>query len=265
DAHRGCGDRVPATHPSMRTGAGRARPGRIECARVCRHNLSETTSPVQSSHRHRRVSGTASRWFPFVSLDVMADRTVDGRRPDDTRSLVGHSLLVYGLSRLVTLLAAGLAIMARPGIRLIDVVANTWDAGLYMEVVRHGYPHAGFPIGDPHAFNGTAGFFPLYPGAISLVSRTFGISIQLAGVLISLASGAAVTVLVVLLTRDLFGRAAAKRTAALFCFAPGAFVFSLTYAEGMMMLGAVACLLFLLKRRWILAGAAAAFATAARP
>jgi len=51
----------------------------------------------------------------------------------------------------------------------------------------------------------------------------------------------------------------------LFVFFPGSFALSMAYAEGFMVVGAAACLLALLNRRWVLAGLAGAFATASRP
>ena len=61
------------------------------------------------------------------------------------------------------------------------------------------------------------------------------------------------------------GRVVADRAAVLFAFSPGAFVLSLVYAEGLLVLLSAACLLALLERRWLVAGLVAALATATRP
>ena len=81
----------------------------------------------------------------------------------------------------------------------------------------------------------------------------------------SFIGGAAATVLVWHLAARLVGRGKANRAAALFVFFPGAFVLSMAYAETLMIVAAAACLLFLLDRRWTLAGLAGAVATATRP
>src|SRR5207302_5593334 len=60
-------------------------------------------------------------------------------------------------------------------------------------------------------------------------------------------------------------RRVADRAAVLFAFSPGAFVLSLVYAEGLLVLLSAACLLALLERRWLLAGVLAALAGATRP
>jgi hypothetical protein len=52
---------------------------------------------------------------------------------------------------------------------------------------------------------------------------------------------------------------------ALFAFAPGAFVLSMTYSEPLFLLLACSCLLFLDKRRWEIAGVCAFLACLARP
>ena len=88
----------------------------------------------------------------------------------------------------MTLIAAVTLMVVRPGLHLVDVLSRTWDAAIYLEAVRRGYPHAG-PITDPHAHNAVAGLFPLYPGAISLTSRVLGLPLAWAGVLVALVSG----------------------------------------------------------------------------
>ena len=57
----------------------------------------------------------------------------------------------------------------------------------------------------------------------------------------------------------------ASRAVALTAFAPGAFVLSMGYSEGALLLFASASLLMLLDRRWILAGTFAGLACLARP
>lgn len=56
------------------------------------------------------------------------------------------------------------------------------------------------------------------------------------------------------------GPATADRGVALVCFFPGAVVFSMLYSEGLLLALTAGCLLGLLRRRWVTAGALAALA-----
>jgi len=65
--------------------------------------------------------------------------------------------------------------------------------------------------------------------------------------------------------RDQFGTSGADRGTALIFFSPGAFVLSMAYTEAATVLFVACCLLALRRRRWVLAGLAAAVATTADP
>jgi hypothetical protein len=67
------------------------------------------------------------------------------------------------------------------------------------------------------------------------------------------------------LARDIWDEVTADQSTVLFCFFPGAFVFSLIYSEPLLLAAACACILALRKRYWVLAGLLAAVATATRP
>jgi hypothetical protein len=108
-------------------------------------------------------------------------------------------------------------------------------------------------------------FFPLLPAAVRLLSSVTGLPLEVAGVVLSTVVGGLAVVAVWRLVDVLAGRHAADRAAALVSFFPGAFVFSMVYAEGFLVLGAAACLLALHRRAWVAAGAAAALAGASRP
>jgi 4-amino-4-deoxy-L-arabinose transferase-like glycosyltransferase len=97
------------------------------------------------------------------------------------------------------------------------------------------------------------------------LSAVTGWSELAAGVTVALLAGAIATVLVWRLAARLAGEKVADRAVMLFVFFPGSFALSMAYAEGFMVVGAAACLLALLNRRWVLAGVAGAFATASRP
>jgi hypothetical protein len=176
-------------------------------------------------------------------------------------------LLAYAASRLITAFAVALAAFAAD--RPVAKVVTTWDGRWYEKIVLHGYP-VSVPQGDFYAGTGRAvqseiAFFPLYPTLIRLVDPILPGSVAAAGVVLSLIFGAAATVLVWFVAERVAGREVADRAAVLFCFFPGAFVLSLVYAESLMVALAAGCLLALLSRRWALAGALAALATATRP
>jgi hypothetical protein len=142
-----------------------------------------------------------------------------------------------------------------------------WDGLWYREVADHGYP------GHVVHVQSTLGFFPLYPALIWLVSHAFVIplahhrilSATVAGVLISGLGGLIATVLVGRLAASWWGERTARRAILIFCLFPGSVVFSMVYAEGLMLPLAAGCLLALQNRRWVLAGALAGVATATEP
>lgn len=142
-----------------------------------------------------------------------------------------------------------------------------WDGLWYRALANHGYPdHV------VHA-QSTLGFFPLYPMVIWLVGRAFVmpfahyeiLSTTIAGVIVSGLGGLAATILVGRLAESWWGERAARRAVLLFCLFPGSVVFSMVYAEGLMIPLAAGCILALQQRRWVLAGVVAGIATACEP
>jgi Gpi18-like mannosyltransferase len=143
---------------------------------------------------------------------------------------------------------------------------ENWDGGWYRALADQGYPN--------HAVHGetTLGFFPLYPMVIWLVTRPLLLTTPvewhaavIAGVIISGVGGLIATVLVQRLASGWWGEDAGRRAAILFCLFPGSVVFSMAYAEGIMIPLVIACILALQSRRWLLAGILAAVATATEP
>jgi hypothetical protein len=67
------------------------------------------------------------------------------------------------------------------------------------------------------------------------------------------------------LARRLYDNDVAERAMVLFAVFPGSFVLSYAYAEALLIVLAALCLWFLMDERWLLAGVAAAVATATRP
>jgi hypothetical protein len=141
-----------------------------------------------------------------------------------------------------------------------------WDGDWYRRLANHGYPTT-----VPHGYS-TLGFFPMFPLTIWVAARPLlpfmhsSLSaITTAGVIVSGIGGLVATVLVQRLATGWWGRAAGRRAVALFCLFPGSVVFSMVYAEGLMLPLVAGCILALQRRRWLLAGVLAAFATATEP
>ena len=149
---------------------------------------------------------------------------------------------------------------------LTHELAN-WDGLWYRELANKGYP--------THAYQPqtTLGFFPLYPIVIWFVAHSFGWltthgsiwSITVAGVVVSGLGGLVAAILVYRLASGWWDKATARRATALFCLFPGSVVFSMVYAEGLLIPLAAGCIYALQRRRWVLAGVLAGFATAVQP
>lgn len=184
----------------------------------------------------------------------------------------------YAVSRLCVLAAAGvrasqLAVEANqegvphPGspARLAFETFTLWDARWYLEIVRGGYPA---DIPEPitfHQLEARAAFFPLYPMLVKALDVVLPSGDVFAALVINLVLGLAATFLVGLLARRLFDDTVAERAMVLFAVFPGSFVLSFAYSEALLIVLAALCLWWLLDERWVLAGVAAALATAARP
>ncbi len=142
-----------------------------------------------------------------------------------------------------------------------------WDGLWYRWIANHGYP--------THVVHAESrlGFFPLYPLIVWTAARPLLLvtshssiwAVTLAGIVVSGIGGLVATVLVQRLAAGWWGEQAGRRAVALFCLFPGSVVFSMVYAEGLMIPLVVGCLLALQRRRWLLAGALAALATATEP
>jgi Gpi18-like mannosyltransferase len=144
---------------------------------------------------------------------------------------------------------------------------SQWDGLWYRELADHGYPNHVVHV------QSTLGFFPVYPMVVWLVSHAAVVPIAhyeilsttIAGVIVAGIGGLVATVLVGRLAEGWWGGAAARRAVLLFCLFPGSVVFSMVYAEGIMIALAAGCILALQRRRWVLAGALAGVATATEP
>ena len=142
-----------------------------------------------------------------------------------------------------------------------------WDGLWYRMLAAHGYPtHVSH-------LQTTLGFFPVYPLVVWVVSHAFVVPIAhyeilsttIAGVIVAGVGGLVATVLVQRLATGWWGEQTGRKAVLIFCLFPGSVVFSMVYAEGILLPLAAGCILALQKRRWVLAGVLAAVATATEP
>jgi transposase-like protein len=145
--------------------------------------------------------------------------------------------------------------------RLLDGF-SVWDAGWYVHIATHWYVGPPLPTSP---LGGDMAFFPLFPVLARAASVMTGTSPLAGGWIVALFTGAAAVAGVWYVTRAVAGEAVADRAVGLWCLFPGAFVLSLVYAEGLTVACAAVCLWALLRRRWLVAGLAAALAGATQP
>ena len=154
---------------------------------------------------------------------------------------------------------------ARTATGYISEVLTSWDGRWYLEIVRSGYPQSIPPNITYEQLEARAAFFPLYPLLVRAVDVVLPGGDTLAALFTNLVLSMVAVVLVGLLARQWFDVAVARRAMVLFAVFPGSFVMSFAYSETLLIVLAAACLLALSHDHWVLAGIAAALATAARP
>jgi hypothetical protein len=149
---------------------------------------------------------------------------------------------------------------------MIEAIFTQWDGKWYRMIAEDGYPsdlpeRITYISGD----GATVAFFPVYPYLARWFDFVSPGGIVQALLAVNVVLSIVAVVLVGLLARDLYGVATAQRAMVLFAVFPGSVVLSWSYAEGALIVCAAACLLFLGREQWVLAGVAAAIGTAARP
>jgi len=137
---------------------------------------------------------------------------------------------------------------------LVDVWAR-WDSDWYLRIAESGYS---WPSSTP-------AFFPLYPLLVGALGRLLLGHYVLAGVLVSLATGAAAFVLLYRLSLPRLGAAGARRTALYLALFPTSLFLGAVYSESLFLLLALASFLLAERGRFATAGAAAGLALLTRP
>jgi len=179
-----------------------------------------------------------------------------------SRAPFARAVLVYLIVRVLTLLAVVVAdVFTHSGV-VHDL--SIWDGAWFLRAVEHGWP-SHLPIAQGHVLANPVAFFPLLPLLIRGVADVTRLSPPVVGLLLSALTGLSALLSIGFLTREFAGEEKAERAALLFAVAPGAFVFSLIYAEGLVLTFIAAGLIALLRRRWLAAGVLGALASAASP
>jgi len=203
-------------------------------------------------------------WWSSVFDETPADEapeTVPAPRADRFRWLL-RPVLIYLLSRVVTLSAMSVAALVAH--RSLGREIDTWDSKWFIRAAGMGWPRH-LPMVNGHVGGSTVAFFPVFPLTFRWLSDLTGLPLLASGAIVSTASGLTAMIAVWMLVRHYAGPKAADRSTLLLALFPASFVFSLVYAEGIIITLVAGTLLALLKRRWLLAGILAAVATGTAP
>ncbi|MGA3146080.1 MAG: hypothetical protein ABSF33_01245 [Acidimicrobiales bacterium] len=139
-----------------------------------------------------------------------------------------------------------------------------WDGQWFIRAALHGWP-GHLPMAHGHVARNTIAFFPALPLGIRWLTELTRLSPLVVGLVISGVTGLTAVVAVGMLVRRYRDSPSATRATLLFAVFPGTFVFSLAYAEGIVITCVAFGLLALLRRQWWLAGLLGLVATAASP
>ena len=141
---------------------------------------------------------------------------------------------------------------------LLDAYAR-YDTGWYHSIASRGYFYAGPDV------QSSVAFFPAYPAAVRVVGFVVP-NLVVAGVLVTLASGAGVAVLFHRWVSGFLGERVASYALALLCCYPFAFyLFGVVYSDALFLVAVMAAFVLIERDRPLLAGLAGIVATAARP
>lgn len=194
---------------------------------------------------------------------MTADTTVEAGTDEDrpVRRWRDSSALKIVLTYLlgIAFTSAGVITQARRSHLSLNIAFRRWDSGFYVSVAQHGYNLFWVTPSGPMKQNTTA-FFPGYPLAIRLVGSAFGwtgLTYRGAAWLINGGCGLAAVLVIAATVRHYFPEPVAVRTAQAVALFPGAAVLVFTYAEGLFLLLASACVYAIVKRSWVWAGLAA--------
>ncbi len=191
----------------------------------------------------------------------------DGPVVDEPRSLwrripFRRAVAVYVILRLATLLF----VVVDDRLRHVGLVnhLSIWDGEWFLRAVAHGWP-SHLPMVNGHVRANTTAFFPILPLVLRALAAVTGLGAAVVALWVSAFTGLSALLAIGFLAREFAGQEKAERAALLFAVAPGAFIFNLIYAEGILLTLVALGLLALLRKRWITAGSLGALASATSP
>ena len=170
-------------------------------------------------------------------------------------------LAILCVSRVFTL---GALYLTRSLTHRTPLLVGGWDVGWYVRAAEHGWPHR-LTTGLGRIGPSTIAFFPGFPLLIRVVHALTPLGWSGAAALATFVAELAMVVAFWALAHDIWDDVVADRATVVFCFFPGAFIFSLSYSEPLLLAAAGACILALRRRHWVMAGCLGAVATATRP
>lgn len=157
-----------------------------------------------------------------------------------------YGVLIFAGIRLLALAVAAFLLPHGRFRRLhssLQTLPRTWDAGRYLFIALHGYPHD---------FNIV--WYPGYPAAIRAIAWIPGISLVRAGLAVTIAAGLAAAWGLTRLSMTLTGdRRISLLITALWAAAPASIVLSMLYPEALFCALAIWSLIALVERRWLTA------------
>ena len=210
-------------------------------------SVSSTVLPTGPSG-HAAATPGATRWHRLCALLAPA--------------------LVYLTIRQVSLLVLAWMSVARG--TGTGSALTSWDGAWFLGLAAGGYGGVpaefvdGFGTRTPQT---SLAFFPGYPGLVAVVSGLSGVGLAAAALAVSAGAGVAAAYGLVRLAETVphGSRRAGLVLVALFAAAPMSIVLSMAYSEALFCALAVWCLVGLLRRQWLLAGACSAAAGLVRP
>lgn len=149
---------------------------------------------------------------------------------------------------------AGVGPAVTPGWHNLFTAWNRWDVDWFMKIASHGYAPS----------NGTAAFFPLYPGLVHALGIVLGRHWLVAAYLLSNACFVAAMIIVYRLTAFESSEYVARRTVLYMAIFPTAFFFLAPYSESLFLLLTVSSFYAARKRHWLAAGLFGMFAALTR-
>lgn len=222
------------------------------------------TAAVAVPEAHRRSGPPASASVPAMDAGPLTPEpsAANSARKGIRQWFLFWPVFAYLVARGATI-AGGAAVDVFTH-KSLSADLDIWDGQWFIRGALHGWP-SHLPMAHGHVARNTTAFFPALSLAIRWLTDLTRLSPLAVGLVISGVTGLTAVVAVGMLVRYYYDSRHATRATLLFAVFPGTFVFSLVYAEGIVITCVAFGLLALLRRQWCLAGLLGLVATAASP